>query len=77
MNSKMLSTLAIGAAAYFLRNKSSRDKVMSQIQSMAAPENIEKIKKQLPFLNTSSQGRSTRQFQSSEGVNDANGRLRY
>ncbi|PLT35446.1 hypothetical protein [Bacillus sp. V5-8f] len=46
----MMGTLALGAAAYMLRNKESRDKVMTQVQSLAMPENIEKIKN-LPFLS--------------------------
>ncbi|RFU64924.1 hypothetical protein [Peribacillus glennii] len=56
---KMIGTLAIGAATYMLRNKQSRDKVMTQIQSVATPENIEKLKNQLPFLKSMMSGTTT------------------
>lgn len=47
---KIVGTLAIGGAAYLLRNKDSRTKAINQIKSIASPENIEKIKSQIQSL---------------------------
>ncbi|MED4229519.1 hypothetical protein [Neobacillus cucumis] len=51
MINKIVGTLAIGGAAYLLRNKESRTKVINQMKSIASPENIEKIKNQLRSLS--------------------------
>ncbi|MBT2655864.1 hypothetical protein J7E81_11570 [Bacillus sp. ISL-18] len=50
---KIVSTIAIGGAAYLLRNKESRSKVINQLKSIVSPETIEKIKNQ--FLSLSNQ----------------------
>jgi hypothetical protein len=60
----MIGTVALGAAAYLLRNKETRDKVMTQLQSLAKPENIEKIKNQ--FRSFSSQDKSVQKTDSSD-----------
>jgi hypothetical protein len=52
MLNKIVSTLAIGGAAYLLRNKESRSKVINQLKSIASPENIEKIKNQFRSLSS-------------------------
>ncbi|MEH7098428.1 hypothetical protein [Neobacillus vireti] len=52
MINKIVSTLAIGGAAYLLRNKESRSKVINQIKSIASSENIEKIKNQIQSLSS-------------------------
>lgn len=51
MINKIVSTLAIGGAAYLLRNKESRSKVINQLKSIATPENIEKIKNQFRSMS--------------------------
>lgn len=48
---KIVGTLAIGGAAYLLRNKDSRTKAINQMKSIASPENIEKIKSQIQSLS--------------------------
>ncbi|MFD4931555.1 hypothetical protein ACFWMS_22050 [Peribacillus butanolivorans] len=52
-SNKMIGTVVIGAAAYLMRNKKTREKTMSQIKSLATPENIDKVKSQLQFLTKS------------------------
>ncbi|WP_066073166.1 hypothetical protein [Neobacillus soli] len=47
---KIVGTLAIGGAAYLLRNKDSRTKAINQIKSIASPENIEEIKSKIQSL---------------------------
>lgn len=49
----MIGTVVIGAAAYLMRNKKTREKTMSQIKSLATPENIDKVKSQLQSLTKS------------------------
>ena len=51
MINKIFGTLAIGGAAYLMRNKESRTKVINQMKSIASPENIEKIKNQIRSLS--------------------------
>ncbi len=56
---KIVGTLAIGGAAYLLRNKDSRTKAINQLKSIATPENIEKVKTQIQSLfNQKLQGNS-------------------
>ncbi|AXN38518.1 hypothetical protein ACFWDG_02455 [Peribacillus sp. NPDC060186] len=52
-SNKMIGTVVIGAAAYLMRNKKTREKTMSQIKSLATPENIDKVKSQLQSLTKS------------------------
>ena len=47
---KIVGTLAIGGAAYLLRNKDSRTKAINQMKTIACPENIEKLKSQFQSL---------------------------
>ena len=51
MLNKIVSTLAIGGAAYLLRNKDSRTKAITQMKSIASPENIEKVKNQFRSMS--------------------------
>ncbi|QNU03006.1 hypothetical protein [Peribacillus butanolivorans] len=52
-SNKMIGTVVIGAAAYLMRNKKTREKTMSQIKSLATPENIDKVNSQLQSLTKS------------------------
>ena len=52
-SNKMIGTVVIGAAAYLMRNKKTREKTMSQIKSLATPETIDKVKSQLQSLTKS------------------------
>ncbi|MFZ7945870.1 hypothetical protein [Neobacillus sp. 19] len=52
MINKIVGTLAIGGAAYLLRNKESRTKVINQVKNLASSENIEKIKNQVRSLSS-------------------------
>ncbi|PLS03277.1 hypothetical protein [Neobacillus cucumis] len=57
MINKIVGALAIGGAAYLLRNEESRTKVINQMKNIASPENIEKIKSQFQSLvNQKSEG---------------------
>jgi hypothetical protein len=47
---KIVGTLAIGGAAYLLRNKDSRNKVINQMKTLASPEKIEKLKSQFQSM---------------------------
>ena len=47
---KIVGTIAIGGAAYLLRNKDSRTKAINQMRRIASPENIKKIKSQIQSL---------------------------
>ncbi|MEH7419223.1 hypothetical protein V7266_28760 [Neobacillus drentensis] len=51
MINKIVGTLAIGGAAYLLRNEESRTKVINQLKNIASPENIEKIKNQFRSMS--------------------------
>lgn len=56
---KLIGTLAIGGAAYMLRNKDSRAKVTNQLKSLATSENYQKIKNMVQNMsNTNSKDRS-------------------
>ncbi|KWW12612.1 MULTISPECIES: hypothetical protein [Bacillaceae] len=52
-SNKMIGTVVIGAAAFLMRNKKTREKTMSQIKSLATPEMIEKVKSQLHSITKS------------------------
>ena len=43
-SNKLLGVVALGAAAYFMRNKETRDKTMNQIKSYVDPETVDKVK---------------------------------
>ena len=59
-SNKMIGTVLVGAAAYLLRNKETREKTMSQIKSFANPETIDKVKSQLQsFTKTKSSNSPT------------------
>ncbi|MGE6378530.1 hypothetical protein [Peribacillus muralis] len=52
-SNKVIGTVVIGAAAYLMRNKKTREKTMSQIKSLATPETIDKVKSQLQSITKS------------------------
>ncbi|MDF9759154.1 MULTISPECIES: hypothetical protein [Peribacillus] len=52
-SNKMIGTVLIGAAAFLMRNKKTREKTMNQIKSLATPETIDKVKSQLQSLTKS------------------------
>ncbi|MDW7616790.1 hypothetical protein SC499_19240 [Peribacillus simplex] len=52
-SNKMIGTVLIGAAAFLMRNKKTREKTMSQIKSLATPETIDKVKSELQSLTKS------------------------
>lgn len=53
----ILGTLAVGGAAYMLRNKESRSKVKNQFKSFSTSENFEKVKNKIQnFTQSNSQG---------------------
>ncbi|AOH56846.1 hypothetical protein ACQKGI_14545 [Peribacillus muralis] len=58
-SNKVIGTVVIGAAAYLMRNKKTREKTMSQIKSLATPETIEKVKSQLQSITKSKTSNSS------------------
>ncbi|MGG4265671.1 hypothetical protein [Peribacillus simplex] len=52
-SNKMIGTVLIGAAAFLMRNKKTRERTMSQIKSLATPETIDKVKSQLQSITKS------------------------
>ena len=52
-SNKMLGTVLVGAAAYLMRNKESREKTMGQIKSMANSDMVNKVKSQLQSVTKS------------------------
>ncbi|MFZ7945867.1 hypothetical protein [Neobacillus sp. 19] len=70
MLNKIVGTLAIGGAAYLLRNKESRTKVINQIKSIASSENIEKIKDQIRSLSDQSSKENSDQSKLVESMSD-------
>ena len=44
MANKLLGVAALGAAAYFMRNKETREKTINQIKSYVDPQTVEKVK---------------------------------
>jgi hypothetical protein len=67
---KIVGTLAIGGAAYLLRNKDSRTKAINQMKSIASPENIEKIKSQIQSLYNQKLKGNTNQPKLLESLSD-------
>jgi hypothetical protein len=58
---KIIGTLAIGGAAYMLRNKDSRTKVKNQLRSFSTSENLQKIKNTFQTItNTNSKNATNR-----------------
>lgn len=43
-SNKLLGVAALGAAAYFMRNKETREKTINQIKSYVDPQTVEKVK---------------------------------
>ncbi|QCJ44547.1 hypothetical protein FAY30_23105 [Bacillus sp. S3] len=70
MLNKIVGTLAIGGAAYLLRNKESRTKVINQIKSIASSENIDKIKDQIRSLSDQSSKENSDQSKLVESMSD-------
>lgn len=58
-SNKMIGTVVLGAAAYLMRNKETREKTISQIKSIANPEMIDKVKSQLQSFTKSKSSNST------------------
>jgi hypothetical protein len=57
---KIIGALAIGGAAYMLRNKDSRTKAKNQLKSLSTSENFQKIKNKIQTMsNTNSKGASS------------------
>ena len=52
-SNKMIGTVLVGAAAYLMRNKESREKTMGQIKSMANSDMVNKVKSQLQSMTKS------------------------
>jgi hypothetical protein len=52
-SNKMLGTVLIGAAAFLMRNKKTREKTMTQIKTLATPETIDKVKSQFQSMTKS------------------------
>lgn len=70
MLNKIVGTLALGGAAYLLRNEESRTKVMNQLKSLASPENIEKIKNQIQSFSTQNTKENSDQSKLLESISD-------
>lgn len=43
-SNKVIGAVALGAAAYFMRNKETRAKTMDQLKSYMDPQTVEKVK---------------------------------
>ncbi|QGQ44962.1 hypothetical protein [Metabacillus sediminilitoris] len=67
----ILGTLAVGGAAYMLRNKESRSKVKNQFKSFSTSENFEKVKNKIQnFTQSNSQGTANKKPQVVKSLKD-------
>jgi hypothetical protein len=67
----ILGTLAVGGAAYMLRNKESRSKVKNQFKSFSTSENFEKVKNKIQNLTQStSEGTANKKPQVVKSLKD-------
>ncbi|WP_110928699.1 hypothetical protein [Bacillus massiliglaciei] len=52
-SNKMVGAVALGAAAFLMRNKKTREKTMSQLKSYMDPQMMEKVKGKFQNLSKS------------------------